>query len=109
MIISAEAERILQHKEHDLSGHELQVSRVPPHDPETKNNTNCNTTSPRAVLVQGIKPSVGRNVVELFFENTKRSGGGEIEQIEINQKSGRALIHFAEEAGKHTFYSDCTC
>ena len=56
--------------------------------------------SQRAVLVTGLKPSIGKDILEMFFENTKRSGGGEIKQIEINEESGRAIIHFADEAGK---------
>ena len=96
-----DAETVLQHN-HVFSGHQLRVSKVNPRANETvkKPMGSQDPKSQRAVLVAGLKPSIGKDILEMFFENTKRSGGGEIKQIEINEESGRAIIHFADEAGK---------
>ena len=57
--------------------------------------------SMRAVLAADLKRSIGKDILEMFFENTKRSGGGEIKQIAMNEESGRAIIHFADKTGKN--------
>ena len=96
------AETVLQSKVHDISGHQLRVSRVSfqANEPTKKAMASQDQNPGCAVLVTGLKPSTEKDMLELFFENTKRSGGGEIKHIEMNEKSGRAIIHFADKAGK---------
>ena len=54
----------------------------------------------KAILVEGFNAKTNQEMVELFFENTKRSGGGEVTDIKMCQGSGSAVIWFAESAGK---------
>ena len=58
------------------------------------------TIETKAILVEGFNAKTNQEMVELFFENTKRSGGGEITDIKMCQGSDRAVIWFAESAGK---------
>ena len=52
-----------------------------------------------AISVEGLNPTIGRDVLEMFFESERRSGGGKIVNMQINQKSRRAIIWFADEGG----------
>ena len=54
----------------------------------------------KAILVEGLNAKTDQEMVELFFENTKRSGGGEITNIQMNQGLGSAVIWFAESVGE---------
>ena len=54
----------------------------------------------KAILVEGFNAKTNQEMVELFFENTKRSGGGEITDIKMCQGLGSAVIWFAESSGK---------
>ena len=93
--------KLVQHN-HNFSGHQLRVSKINLQTNETVKKAMA-TQDPKsscAVFVAGLKPNIEKDILEMFFENTKRSGGGDIKQIEINEKSGRAIIHFTEKAGK---------
>ena len=57
----------------------------------------------KAILVEGLKTNTDQEVLGLFFENTKRSGGGEIQNIQMYQKSGRAIIWFTEADGESKY------
>ena len=58
----------------------------------------ADTKETTAILVEGLNAKTDQEMVELFFENTKRSGGGEITDIQMNQALGSAVIWFAESA-----------
>ena len=58
------------------------------------------TKETKEILVEGFNAKTNQEMVELFFENTKRSGGGEITDIKMCLESGSAVIWFAESAGK---------
>ena len=51
------------------------------------------------VRISGISSQVSVDTLELFFENTKRSGGGDIESIEMVEADEAAVITFTDEAG----------
>ncbi len=55
----------------------------------------------RTIIVQGIDSSITKEMLELFFENRKRSGGDEIQNIRIDQTTSTARITFSECGGKH--------
>ena len=56
-----------------------------------------------ALFVQGLKPDINKNVLELYFEDVSRSGGGEITDILIDQTSGRSIVWFEEATSKTCF------
>ena len=51
------------------------------------------------VRISGINSQISVDTLELFFENTKRSGGGDIESIEMVEADEAAVITFTDEAG----------
>ena len=51
------------------------------------------------VIVDGITDSIGADTLELYFENYKKSNGGEIENVEV-VNSTTAVITFIEAEGK---------
>ena len=61
-----------------------------------------------ALFVQGLKPDINKNVLELYFEDYSRSGGGEITDILIDQTSGRSIVWFEEAASKKCFSQQIT-
>ena len=99
------AENILKTKTHTFESHELQVSSLESHRQTTKANEIAgeNLEATCAILVQGLNSNIGNDVIEMFFENTKRSGGGEIKQLQVFPKEGRAIIWFADVEGKKVF------
>lgn len=56
--------------------------------------------------VRGVSPSTNAFTVQMYFENSRRSGGGEIKKIEI--KDGIFYIEFKDEQGTFLlFFIDC--
>ena len=51
------------------------------------------------VRISGISSQVSVDTLELFFENTKRSGGGDIESIEMVEADEAAVITFTDKTG----------
>ena len=52
-----------------------------------------------AVEVSNIPSSMREDTLKMLFENTKRSGGGDIERIDFVPGSARAVITFQDSAG----------
>ena len=90
---------ILEHGNHLLLNQPLHVSRPTVQEPENYVRKQENEGATNAILVEELKPEVGRDMLELFFENTKRSGGGDITDIQMYPDSGRAIIWFADASG----------
>ena len=54
--------------------------------------TNC-------ILVQGLETQISRDMVELYFENKRKSGGGPVSDVEIDEEN-KALVYFEEWTSK---------
>ncbi|XP_045190679.2 uncharacterized protein LOC123547554 [Mercenaria mercenaria] len=53
------------------------------------------------IKVKGVDKSVSRDTVELYFENTKRSGGGDIDNVQSDEEEEDVLyITFKDKHGK---------
>ncbi|XP_048244595.1 protein mono-ADP-ribosyltransferase PARP14-like isoform X1 [Haliotis rufescens] len=48
------------------------------------------------LLLEGLANTVSEDTLTLYFENRRRSGGGEVDIVEIDRDSATALIYFAE-------------
>lgn len=57
------------------------------------------------VEICGLAEGVSEDVVMMFFENEKRSGGGAIKRITMNSQMGTAVIQFESAEGKHVIFS----
>ena len=51
---------------------------------------------PKAVRVSGIKSHTSKDFLQLFFENRRRSGGGEIDDLEYGEEEGIAVATFKD-------------
>ena len=52
------------------------------------------------VEVTGDSIAFDKEIMEVYFENTKKSGGGKITKIEVMEEARMTLISFAEKRGK---------
>ena len=77
-------ERILSRTPLSLSGCELAISQF---------------IQEPMVRISGINSQISVDTLELFFENTKRSGGGDIESIEMVEADEAAVITFSDQTG----------
>ena len=55
----------------------------------------------RSVLVSGITEATSKNLLELYFENKRRSGGADIESFEYAEED-TAVVTFTDEAGNNS-------
>ena len=62
------------------------------------------TSRPRAVQVTGIASDTSREFLTLLFENQRKSGGGEIDELEYDNSTGTAIVTFTDPESK---YGDC--
>ena len=50
------------------------------------------------IEVRGIPSDASEDIVRMFFENRKRSGGGEVKNVSLDKK-GTAVITFYDAEG----------
>ena len=55
------------------------------------------------VKISGVTQNISEETLELYFENTKRSGGGEIKSIDMFPSMQAAIITFEDTAGKNHY------
>ena len=48
----------------------------------------------RTIELNGLAPTTTKDSIRNFFENTRRSGGGDIDSVEFNPQEGFAVITF---------------
>ena len=48
----------------------------------------------RIIELNGLAPTTTEDSIRNFFENTRRSGGGDIDTVEFNPEKGFAVITF---------------
>ena len=56
--------------------------------------------SPAALEISGFKSSTHEDVILMYFENTEKSGGGEIAQFEMSKSKNSMVITFTDPSGK---------
>ena len=52
-----------------------------------------------AILVTNLPQNVTDQQIELFFENSKKSGGGEVLRVEYDQEARSAKVTFKDAEG----------
>ena len=83
-------ERVLQKGPLSLAGCELTISQF---------------VEETMVKISGIIQNISEETLELYFENTKRSGGGEIKHIDMLPSMQAAIITFEDAAGTNVTFS----
>jgi hypothetical protein len=76
-------------KQHTISGSPVQIALLQTW-PEM---VSC------AIRVRGINDKIPEDMLKLFFENERRSGGGDIEDFFVDRPSGFAVITFESREG----------
>ena len=54
----------------------------------------------RCIFVQGITPKIKADILELYFENRRRSGDGKIESASTDRADGSAIITYRDPNGE---------
>ena len=86
------ANRVIQREKHVLNGATLDVS--------IEMSDNCKT-----IMVTGLSSITTKDSLWNYFENTRRSGGGYVESVEIQRDNGLAFVTFEDASGKRP--KDC--
>ncbi|XP_078603214.1 uncharacterized protein LOC144877185 [Branchiostoma floridae x Branchiostoma japonicum] len=95
----AVTQRVLAHK-HDLNGQTLNVKEFTSSSEEAIPDTDTSPPSNITIQVSGFTSSPNKEMMMLYFENKKRSGGGEIQDIQV--RDYKVFIVFKDPAvGRH--------
>lgn len=76
---------------------DIPLKVVPVEDPVLDTDT---VASSYAVEIRGLSPTTSEQMLTLFFENRKRSGGGPIAEIIVKPEDRCAVITFESAEGK---------
>lgn len=102
----SDAIRTVEHSPHTLNGASLQVSlfkEFEEEDPDgfdenTVQEEGCTDENDIIIIVSGMLPSTSEDAVVNYFENSRRSGGGEVSDVYYTD-DGEAIITFPEVKG----------
>lgn len=97
VLILAVVNTVLQKDKHVLDGATLKVT--------ASNNTRCSsdgeeTQESRVIEVRGLAATSTKDSISMFFENTRRSGGGEVEHVDYTPEQGIAVVTFVKAESK---------
>ena len=96
-----DAERTINHSSHVLSEEKLQVSLFVEENEsavEFDENEDLDKEGGITIIASGILSSTSKDTVILYFENSRRSGGGDVFDVHYNDK-GEVVITFSEVKG----------
>ena len=102
----SDAIRTVEHSPHTLSDASLQVSLFEEFEDENPDDFDENTVGEESgadkndiiITVSGILPSTSEDAIVNYFENSRRSGGGEVSNCYYTD-DGEAIISFHEVKG----------
>ena len=82
---------VLQRRQHCVDGASLAVKAGVPAAEQTNQE---DMEESRTIELNGLAPTTTEDSIRNFFENTRRSGGGDIDSVEFNPEEGVAVITF---------------
>ena len=85
------ANRVVVRESHILNGTALNVS-LELRDAGDKKD--------RTIQVAGLPANTNEEWIWLYFENKRRSGGGEVENVDFRRDAGVAFVTFKDADGK---------
>ena len=97
-------EKVLKRK-HTLSGKLLTVEeKMERSEEQTADASSENLDKDTPVLeVSGFKPGTSEDTLSMYFESARRSGGGEVVEVRINEAQTKATVKFANKSGNINF------
>ena len=55
----------------------------------------------KTILVSNLPTRANKDYLEMFFENTKKQGGGPVKSVDMNEEEDAAIIEFFEPECEH--------
>ena len=97
VLILAVVDTVLQKDKHVLDGAILKVT--------ASNNMRClsdreEAKESRVIEVRGLAAGTTKDSICVFFENTRRSGGGKVEHVDHMPEQGIAIVTFVKVESK---------
>ena len=106
ILYSTDADTVLSKKQFTVAGSVVTVS---PHTVEPKDTAAQNTSNTSeediVVKVTGITPDMSEEMLSLYFEHERKSGGGDIKEFDVDYQKGEAVVTFENPTGL-LLYSD---
>jgi hypothetical protein len=81
-----------------ISKQKVEVEEYHPCQGETVNSSEEEEVG-GALRVTKLPPGTSEEQITLFFENRKKSGGGEVEKVEYDEAAGSAVVWFKDADG----------
>jgi hypothetical protein len=104
------AQRVAEKGKHVIRKEKLNVKvHIPskkskkPDDKDKEIEEEEKTEPPNTIKVKGINKSASRDTVEFYFENSRRSGGGEIETIKSDDEDEEVFYITFKSTEGNTF------
>ena len=82
---------VLQRRQHCLDGASLAVKVGVPAAEQADQE---DMEESRTIELNGLAPTTTEDSLRNFFENSRRSGGGDVDSVEFNPQEGFAVITF---------------
>lgn len=57
-----------------------------------------------SIRVSSLPPNISEELINDFFENTKRSGGGDVENVSYDETKKTAIITFQDPKGYFQYF-----
>jgi hypothetical protein len=61
--------------------------------------TLAEVTPPATVMIRNLPKDISRDVLELYFSNRRRSDGGQVVDVTLDEENQHALVTFADYKG----------
>ena len=75
-----------------------------PSIPTTRDRMSAEAEStPGKIVVSGLDPSIDEDILSMYFENNRKSGGGDVENVHLNPSDNSATVTFKDLSGKIYF------
>ena len=87
-------EAMLKKEEHEVDGVKISVEVMDEEEPALA-----------TIVIDGITSKIDEDTLEMYFSNTKKSGGGEIESGSVQIDGTKGFVTFCDLQGNVTSYA----
>ena len=94
------ANRVVQREKHTLNGATLDVSLE---------NSDRNKDVEKTIKITGLAAKTTKDSILNYFENKRRSGGGDVESVDFQSDTGLAFVTFVDVDGKYFKIAGGSC
>lgn len=93
LLVLIVAQRLLSAGRIQFKQTTLEIVPVPEDNPQV-------AEAEDTIEIQKIPKGTDKDKLQLFLENKKRSGGGDVVELILNETTGRAIVQFQDVAGE---------